>query len=58
MSPTALRYNCIACGFTYLPAFGDPTADIPPGTPFEALPPDWQCPLCGAEKDNFVAGNP
>ena len=54
MPNNPLRYNCIACGFTYLAAFGDPTTDIPPGTPFADLPPDWCCPVCGAEKDSFV----
>lgn len=58
MPATASRYNCVACGFTYLPAFGDPTADIAPGTPFADLPKDWCCPLCGAEKSSFVAGKP
>jgi len=24
-----------------------------PGTPFEKLPDDWVCPLCGAGKDMF-----
>lgn len=26
---------------------------IPPGTPFEDLPDDWLCPLCGVDKTLF-----
>lgn len=44
---------CIPCGYLYDPALGDPTAGIPPGTPFEALPEDWVCPNCFAEKRDF-----
>jgi rubredoxin len=24
-----------------------------PGTPFEKIPDDWVCPVCGASKDQF-----
>ncbi len=47
------RYVCKVCGWVYDPAEGDPNADVPPGTPFENLPDDWVCPVCGAEKDQF-----
>jgi rubredoxin len=47
------RYRCIVCGYIYDPAKGDPEAGIEPGTPFEELPDDWVCPLCGATKDQF-----
>jgi rubredoxin len=33
---------------------GDPDSGIAPGTPFEAIPADWRCPICGALKANFV----
>ncbi|MHA1209490.1 MAG: rubredoxin [Candidatus Freyarchaeota archaeon] len=26
---------------------------VPPGTPFEELPDDWVCPVCGVGKDMF-----
>ncbi|MBU2608475.1 MAG: rubredoxin, partial [Chloroflexi bacterium] len=26
---------------------------IKPGTPFEDIPDDWVCPVCGAIKDQF-----
>lgn len=47
------RYECGTCGYTYDPALGDPDQGIPPGTPWEALPEGWTCPICGAEKDRF-----
>jgi rubredoxin len=40
------RYQCLECAYIYDPAKGDPTQKIPPGTPFEKLPPDWRCPEC------------
>lgn len=30
-----------------------PDNGIAPGTPFDALPEDWVCPLCGVGKDMF-----
>jgi len=47
------KYECIPCGYIYDPAEGDPDNGIPEGTPFEKLPDDWDCPLCGASKDQF-----
>jgi rubredoxin len=47
------KYICISCGYIYDPEKGDPMADIPPGTPFEALPDDWCCPMCYVSKENF-----
>lgn len=49
----AVKYECSVCGYVYDPLLGDPEGDIPPGTPFEELPEDWQCPVCGASKDEF-----
>ncbi len=49
----AQKYECIVCGYVYDPEKGDPSADIPPGTPFEKLPDDWVCPECGASKEEF-----
>jgi rubredoxin len=48
------KYECTVCGYIYDPAAGDPDAGVKPGTPFEKLPEDWVCPLCGAPKDQFV----
>lgn len=47
------KYRCIICGYVYDPAEGDPDNDIPAGTPFEDLPDDWVCPVCGASKEDF-----
>ena len=37
----------------WVPAAGDPDANVKPSTPFEKLPEDWVCPLCGAPKSEF-----
>ena len=47
------KYKCTVCGYTYDPEAGDPDGGIKPGTPFERLPDDWVCPVCGASKDQF-----
>jgi rubredoxin len=47
------RYNCTVCGYTYDPKMGDPENGIAAGTPFEQVPDDWVCPVCGAGKDQF-----
>lgn len=47
------KWECQVCGYIYDPAEGDPENNVPPGTPFEKLPDDWTCPVCGAEKDQF-----
>ncbi len=41
------------CGYIYNPAKGDRKGKIPPGIPFEELPEDWRCPVCGASKKAF-----
>jgi rubredoxin len=46
-------YICKVCGYVYNPDEGDPDSAIEPGTPFENLPDDWVCPVCGAGKDMF-----
>lgn len=48
------KYYCEVCDWVYDPAIGDPDGGIPPGTPFEELPDDWVCPLCGVGKDQFA----
>jgi len=48
------KYECTICGYVYDPEKGDPDSGVKPGTPFEALPADWVCPVCGAAKDQFV----
>ncbi|KAF5065258.1 rubredoxin [Proteiniclasticum sp. QWL-01] len=46
-------YVCTLCGYVYDPAVGDEDNGVAPGTPFEAIPEEWVCPLCGAGKDQF-----
>jgi rubredoxin len=47
------KYECSACGYIYDPVAGDPEHGVPAGTPFDQLPDDWQCPVCGAAKEAF-----
>lgn len=47
------KYRCTVCEWVYDPAIGDPDGGIAPGTPFEEIPDDWTCPICGVTKDNF-----
>ncbi len=47
------KYVCTVCGYVYDPQQGDPDNGIDPGTKFEDLPDDWECPVCGASKDDF-----
>lgn len=48
------EYKCTVCGYIYHPEDGDPATGIAPGTPFAELPDDWECPICGAGKKEFV----
>lgn len=48
------KWECTVCGYIYDPEIGDPEHGIKLGTPFENLPEDWTCPVCGAPKDQFV----
>ena len=47
------QYRCNLCGYIYDPAKGDPSNGVKPSTPFENLPADWACPLCGVGKEEF-----
>jgi rubredoxin len=51
----ATRYECKVCWTVYDPAQGDPAWQIPPRTPFAALPPHWTCPNCATEQSGFLA---
>ncbi len=48
------KYRCEVCDWIYDPTVGDPDGGIAPGTPFEELPDDWKCPVCGVGKEDFV----
>ena len=40
-----MEYECEQCGWIY--------NEEKEGKPFNQLPPDWVCPLCGAPKEEF-----
>ena len=42
-----------ACGWVYDEEPGAPDLGIEPGTAFEDLPDDFECPLCSVGKDMF-----
>lgn len=52
--PVCDQWICRKCSMIYDPAIGDPDSGIAPGTPFEAIPDDWSCPICGVTKASFV----
>jgi len=52
--PVPGKWICKLCSMIYDPAEGDPDSGIAPGTPFEAIPDDWSCPICGARKASFM----
>jgi len=52
-APRMAKYECTVCGYIYDPELGDPDGGIAPGTPFEEIPDDWQCPVCGTTKSEF-----
>jgi rubredoxin-NAD+ reductase len=47
------KYVCDLCGWEYDEAVGDSEHGIAPGTKWDDLPADFECPLCGAKKDQF-----
>ena len=47
------KYVCPICGYIYDEAAGRLEDGIAPGTPWQALPDEWACPLCGAPKSVF-----
>jgi len=52
-TPKMAKYRCTVCGYIYDPELGDPDGGIAPGTPFDQIPDDWVCPVCGAAKTDF-----
>lgn len=52
--PQTQKWICRQCSMIYDPIAGDPDSGIAPGTPFEAIPDDWSCPICGATKKTFM----
>lgn len=53
-TPIPGKWICKVCSMIYDPAVGDPESGLAPGTPFEAIPDSWTCPICGTRKANFI----
>ena len=51
------KLECKICWHVYDPKEGDDYWQIPPGTPFSALPAHWSCPVCDSEKSGFLLIN-
>jgi rubredoxin-NAD+ reductase len=47
------QYICRACGLIYDERLGDPDSGLSPGTRFDEIPDDWECPVCGVTKADF-----
>lgn len=48
------KYICTVCATIYDPALGIPEDEILPGTPFEDIPSDWACTVCGSPKSKYI----
>jgi len=49
----AMKYVCELCGMIYDETQGDVSHGIPAGTVFAELPPYYECPRCGSEREAF-----
>ena len=47
------KWQCVVCGFIYDEASGLSEEDIAPGTAWEDIPVEWECPDCGVAKADF-----
>ena len=47
------KYVCDLCGWEYDEEKGYPEGGIAPGTKWEDVPEDFECPLCFVGKDQF-----
>ena len=47
------KYECVICGFIYDEAGGVRDDGILPGTRWEDLAEEWECPDCGISKADF-----
>ena len=41
------KWQCAVCGFVYEEEKGLPDEGISPGTSWDDIPDNWQCPECG-----------
>ena len=49
-----MKYVCEVCGWEYDEEQGYPDGGIAPGTKWENVPEDFECPLCSVGKDQFA----
>ena len=47
------KFECVICGFIYDEEKGLPEEGIAPGTKWEDVPEDWECPEGGVCKYDF-----
>ena len=47
------KFECSICGFIYDEEKGLPEEGIAPGTKWDDVPDDWQCPDCSVGKSDF-----
>ena len=47
------KYVCTVCNWEYDETVGYEEGGIAPGTKFDELPDDFECPLCHVGKDMF-----
>ena len=52
-----MKYVCDVCGWEYDEEKGYPEGGIAPGTKWEDVPEDFECPLCFVGKINFQKNN-
>ena len=48
-----MKYVCDVCGWEYDEEEGYPEGGIAPGTKWEDVPEDFECPLCNVGKDQL-----
>ena len=48
-----MKYVCDLCGWEYDEEKGDPEGGIAPGTEWDDVPDDFECPMCLVGKDQF-----
>lgn len=48
------KWRCLVCGLVYNEATGWPEDGIAPGTKWEDVPSDWECPDCFVTKQDFI----
>ena len=52
---SCMKYICDVCGWIYDEKEGYLDGGILPGTKWEEIPEDFECPLCAVGKDLFSA---